>query len=112
MRIRGSQMNDEPIIHFQIEAPALEDLKAFIDETDPDLGCVAIPKQIGGKFVINAYLPESQLQEAQGRRTASRVALRIIENATEVGRERQKEVGEGDRFAARSQVPRGLGRKE
>jgi hypothetical protein len=105
-------MNHEPIIHFQIETATLEDLKAFIDETGPDLGCIAIPRQIDWKFVLNAYLPEPQLRAAMGRRTTSRVALRIIENATEVGRERQKEVGEGNRFAARGHVPRGLGRKE
>ena len=105
-------MNEEPIIHIQIQAPTLADLKAFTDETRPDLGCRAIPRQIEGKFIIDAYLPESQLQSARDSRTASGVSLSIIENATETGRERQKEVGEGNRFAARGQVPQGLGSKE
>jgi hypothetical protein len=105
-------MNDEPIIHFQIEAPTLADLRAFTDEIQPDLGCRAIPRQIEEMFVIDAYLPETQLQAARGSRTASRVSLRVIENATEVGRERQREVGEGNRFASRGEVPKGLGRKE
>ena len=65
-----------------------------------------------GTFVIDAYLPEGRLQEARGARSAQRVSLTTIENATEVGRERQKEVGEGNRFADRADVPRGLGRKE
>jgi hypothetical protein len=106
------QMNQQPILRIEIEAPTLADLRAFADEIRPDLGCRAIPRQIDGKFVIDAYLPEAQLQAARGSRAASRVSLRVIENATEIGRERQQEVGEGDRFASRGQVPRGLGRKE
>jgi len=106
-------MNNEPIIRFEIKAPTLEDLRNFTNEVQPDLGCRAIPRRMGGEFVINAYLPESQLQTARSTRTASRVTIRIIENATEVGRERQQEVGQGNRFRDRNQqVPRGLGRKE
>lgn len=107
------QMNHEPIIRVQIEAPTLADLKAFTDEIRPaDLGCRAIPRQTEGKFVIDAYLPEPQLQAARDSRAGGRVSLRVIENATEVGRNRQREVGEGNRFASRGNVPRGLGRKE
>ena len=105
-------MNHEPILHIQIEAPTLTDLRTFTDEIQPDLGCRAIARQIEEMFVIDAYLPETQLQAARDSRTASRVSLRVIENATEIGRERQREVGEGDRFASRGEVPRGLGRKE
>jgi hypothetical protein len=105
-------MNQESIIHIQIEAPTIADLRAFADEARPDLGCRAIPKERGGRFVVDAYLPETQLEVARRSRTASRVSIRVIENATEVGRERQKEVGEGNRFSGRGQIPRGLGRKE
>lgn len=105
-------MEQEPIIHIQIEAPTLADLRAFADENNPDLGCRAIPKQRGGRFVLDAYLPESELEPARRSRTSGRVSIRILENATEVGRERQKEVGETNRFAVRGQIPRGLGRKE
>jgi hypothetical protein len=105
-------MNHASIIHIQIEAPTLADLRAFADEIKPDLGCRAFPRQRDGGFVIDAYLPETQLQAARDSRTASRVSIRVIENATEVGRERQKEVGDGNRFAVRGQIPRGLGRKE
>ncbi len=105
-------MNNESIIHFQIQAPTLADLKRFTDEIRPDLGCRAVPRRIGGMFVLDAYLPESQLEMAQEMRATTRVSLQVIENATEVGRERQREVGEENRFAARGQVPHGLGRKE
>jgi hypothetical protein len=105
-------MNQLSITHIQIEAPTLADLRAFADEIHPDLGCRATPRRREGKFVIDAYLPETQLQAARDARSASRVSLRVIENATEIGRARQKEVGQGNRFAARGQIPRGLGRKE
>jgi hypothetical protein len=78
-------MNEEPIIRVQIEAPTLVDLRAFTDEIRPaDLGCRGIPRQVEGKFVIDGYLPEPQLQAVRASRTASRVSLRVIENATEV----------------------------
>ena len=105
-------MKPEPIIHIQIEAPTLADLRAFADENNPDLGCRATPKRKEGRFVVDAYLPESQLEPARRSRTSSRVSIRILENATEVGRERQKEVGQENRFATRGQIPRGLGQKE
>ena len=105
-------MNQESIIHIQIEAPTLADLRAFADEVRPDLGCRAIPKERGGRFVVDAYLPETQLEVARRSRAAARVTIRILENATAVGRERQKEVGERNRFSVRGEVPRGLGRKE
>lgn len=108
-------MDNEPIIRFEIKAATLADLKSFTDVVQPDLGCRAIPRQINGEFVIDAYLPQSQLQQAQSNRITSRVNIRIIENATEVGRQRQLEVGQGNRFLNRSmdqQIPRGLGIKE
>jgi hypothetical protein len=105
-------MNHESTIRVEVEALTLADLRAFTDEIQPDLGCRAIPRQKEGKFVIDAYIPETQLQAARDSRASSRVSIRIIENATEIGRQRQKEVGQGNRFASRGEIPRGLGRKE
>jgi hypothetical protein len=105
-------MNQESIIRVKIEAPTLADLRAFADECKPDLGCRATPRKRDGRFSVDAYLPETQLEAARRSRSAARVTIRILENATEVGRERQKEVGERNRFSVRGEVPRGLGRKE
>jgi hypothetical protein len=105
-------MNPESILHVQLEAPTLADLRAFADEFKPDLGCRATPKQKGGRFFVDAYLPENQLEIARRSRAATRLTIRVLENATAVGRERQKEVGGRNRFSTRGQVPRGLGRKE
>jgi hypothetical protein len=105
-------MAESPIIHLQIHAATLEDLKEFTDETEPDLGCRATARKREGGYVVDAYLPEALLEAARGARSAGKVSIRVIENATEVGRERQQEIGEGNRFAARGEIPRGLGRKE
>ncbi len=105
-------MNDEPIIHFQIEAASMEELRAFTDETQPDLGCRAIARRTETGYVIDAYLPESRLEATRGVRSAVGITLKVIENTTEVGRERQKQVGKGNRYAVRGAIPRGLGKKE
>lgn len=105
-------MTDEAVFRIRIEAVTLSDLRAFTDEIEPDLGCRAVARRSAGGYSIDAYLPESQLETARASRAASQVSLTVLENQTQVGRERQAEVGDGDRFAARGEIPRGLGRKE
>ena len=104
-------MNGSPLIHFEIRAASLDDLRAFADETQADLGCRGIPRKEADGYVIDAFLPEDELNAAQGSRAAARVTLRTIENLTAVGQERQAEVGTGNRFAARGEPVRGLGEK-
>ncbi|POH57666.1 hypothetical protein [Arthrobacter glacialis] len=105
-------MSEDPIIHFEIRAATLAEIKEFTDEIQPDLGCRAIARRAEGGFVIDAYLPESRLQSSRDVRSAANVSLHVLENSSEVGRARQQEVGSGNRYAARGEVPRGLGRKE
>ena len=38
-------MSPESVIHIEIEARSLDDLKAFLDETQPDIGCRPIPRR-------------------------------------------------------------------
>lgn len=107
-------MTEGPVFHVEITANSLADLKAFTDEMQPeDLGCRPVVRRRGAEFVVDAYLPEEQLNAARGSRAAGGVSLEVVENVTEIGRQRQQEVGEGNRFATRGDnVPRGLGRKE
>jgi hypothetical protein len=106
-------MTEGPIFHVEVTAGSLADLKAFTDEIQPDdLGCRPVVRRRGAEFVVDAYLSEERLDAARGSRAVSGVSLEVVENVTEAGLERQREVGEGNRFAARGQVPRGLGRKE
>ncbi|MGY4648550.1 hypothetical protein [Mycobacterium sp. URHB0021] len=106
-------MTEGPVFHVEVTAGSLADLKAFTDEIQPDdLGCRPVVRRRGTEFVLDAYLPEAQLDTARGSRAAGGVSLEVVENVTEVGVQRQQEVGEGNRFTARGAVPRGLGRKE
>ena len=102
----------ETIFQVEIEAPTVTDLKAFTDEVQPDLGCRPVFRQRGDRVFVVAYLPEATLEDVRRGSMADRVTLRVIENATSVGREHQNQVGQGNRFAQRGEVPRGLGRKE
>lgn len=87
------------LIHVEVHGAALEDLRAFAQETDADLGCRATPRQEAEGWVVDAYLPEDRLEAARSSRSAGRVRLEVRENATAVGRERQAEVGTGNRFS-------------
>ncbi len=103
-------MNDEPVFHVRVRAPTVGELRAFADSVPADLGCRPVVRRSEGDFVLDVYLSEAVLREAQGRR--ANVSLEVLENMTEAGRQRQAEVGQGNRFEARADVPRGLGRKE
>ena len=95
-------MTEGPVFHVEIKAGSLADLKAFTDEMQPeDLGCRPVVRRRGAEFVVDAYLPEEQLNAARGTRAAGGVSLEVIENVTEAGLQRQREVGEGNRFATR-----------
>jgi hypothetical protein len=97
---------DDPVFRVRVEAATLDDLRATLDDLRPDVGCRGVARAEGDGFAIDVYLPESRVASA---RSAS---VTVLENQTETGLARQAEVGQGNRFAARGEVPRGLGRKE
>lgn len=101
----------EPLFHVELTAPTADDLRVVTDELDADLGCRPVVRRDGDGVVLNAYLSESQVDTARAARSAA-VTVRVVENATETGLQRQGEVAEGNRYAARGVVPRGLGEKE
>jgi hypothetical protein len=57
---------------------------------------------------MEAYVAEDLVD----RLKEAGVPLEVIDDATRVGRERQKEVGKGDRIEGGKKAPRGLGKKE
>jgi hypothetical protein len=74
------------------------------------LGCRAVARKEGDGFAIDAYMSEEAATLARGLRAD--VLVEPVENFTAQGRRRQAEVGPGNRYAVRGEVPRGLGRKE
>lgn len=105
-------MDEESVLRLEVSANSLRDLRTFLDAVQPDLGCRGIARKTDRGYVIDAYLPESQVEASRSLEAASKVSITVIENATEIGLARQADVGQGNRYAARSKVPRGLGRKE
>jgi len=107
----SNDSTSDPVFHVRLEAPTRSALRAFLDEVQADVGCRAVARRSGSGFTLDAYLPESQLATARSA-AASEVSMTVLENQTEVGRARQAEVAQGNRYAARGEIPRGLGRKE
>jgi hypothetical protein len=54
---------------------------------------------------LEAYVPAKLLEQLQ----KTTFKIEVIEDATLVGEERQKEVGVGDRFRGGSEVPAAMG---
>jgi hypothetical protein len=104
--------SDDPVVRAHVVAPTAADLRAFVDEVQPDLGCRPVVRRSGDGLGIDLYLPRSRLDSARGARSASAVTVEEVEDVTANWQERRQEVGAGNRYAERGAVPRGLGRKE
>jgi hypothetical protein len=104
-------MADDDVHRIKLRAQSVEELRSFLDGTDLDLGCRPVVRREGSEYVVEVYAPIPQIERVRGARSASGVTMTVVENASEVGRARQAEVGSGNRFAAR-QAPSGLGIKE
>jgi hypothetical protein len=107
-----SEPSDDPVIRCHVVAPTADDLRAFVDEVQPDVGCRPVVRRSGDGLGIDLYLQRSRLDAARGARSAGAVTIEEVEDVTANWQSRRQEVGRGDRFAARGAVPRGLGRKE
>jgi hypothetical protein len=104
-------MADDDVHRIKLRAQTLEELRSFLDGSNLDLGCRPVVRREGNDFVVEVYGPLPDLDRLRSARSVSAVDVTVVENASEVGRSRQAEVGSGNRFAAR-QAPRGLGIKE
>jgi hypothetical protein len=101
----------DDVHRIELRAKSLDELRSFLDGSDMDLGCRPVVRRDGADYVAEVYAPMPQVDRLRSARSASGVTMTVVENASEVGRARQAEVGSGNRFAARM-APRGLGIKE
>ena len=99
---------EKRIMRIALRAPDRETLAELVKVYQLDIGGGGPRRLPDGTISMEAYVP----QEFLDRMKKGKVAFEIIEDATEVGRQRQKEVGKGDRFEGGKKVPRGLGNKE
>jgi hypothetical protein len=104
-------MADEDVQRIEVRAQTVEELRAFLDGSNLDLGCRPAVRREAGELVVDVYATMTALNGLRAARSAAGVRLTVVENATEIGRARQAEVGRGNRFATRQAV-RGLGIKE
>jgi hypothetical protein len=102
----------DDVHRIELRAKSIEQLRSFLDGADVDLGCRPVARKVGGEYVAEIYAPLPTVERLRSTRSAAAgITIKVVENASEVGRARQAEVGSGNRFAARI-APRGLGIKE
>jgi hypothetical protein len=104
-------MADDDVHRVELRAKGIGELRAFLDGADVDLGCRPVVRKVGDDYVVEVYAPLPTIDGLRRARNAPGVTMNVVENASEVGRARQAEVGSGNRFTARI-TPSGLGIKE
>jgi|GEM_PF-2222712 len=86
-----------------------ENLKRLLQTFELDVGCrhPHLEPNPDRTATLTVYATEERIREIQ----AAGYKIERGENVSALGRERQKEVGEGDRFKGGRVAPRGLGEK-
>jgi len=86
-----------------------ENLARLLQTFELDVGCrhPHLEPNPDRTATLTVYATEERIREIQ----AAGYQIERGENVSAVGRERQKEVGEGDRFKGGRVAPRGLGEK-
>ena len=99
---------EKNIMRIVLKAPNPESLAKFVKDLQLDFGGGGPRRLPDGTLSVEVYATEDELDKLK----KAGGIFEIVENATEVGKERQKEVGRGDRFEGGKKFPQGLGRKE
>jgi hypothetical protein len=105
----GRDDGDPPSDRFAIRIEVTrESFNKLLREYDLDVGDRPLvePKAEGAGTLL-AFAPASQIKELE----AAGYRVEVGENISEIGRQRQAEVGEGDRFEGGRVAPLGLGMK-
>lgn len=98
---------EKKIMRITLKVSNRETLVKFMKDFRLDIGG-GIRRQPDGTLSMEVYTPEEVLDQLKG----AGAVFEIIEDATKVGKARQKEVGRGDRFDGGKKAPNGLGKKE
>jgi hypothetical protein len=89
-----------------ITAQDANTLLSLLRGRELDLSCGGPKQREGGAVSIEAYVPEDRIDELR----VPGIKIDILGDETATARERQKQVGKGNRFKG-GVVPRGQGRK-
>jgi hypothetical protein len=74
--------SDDPVVRCHVVAPTADDLRAFVDEVQPDIGCRPVVRRSGNGLATDVYLQRSRLEAARGARSAAAVTLEEVEDVT------------------------------
>jgi hypothetical protein len=107
-REAGDTPRDPDVFRVSLRAPDRAALATVVRELGLDVDHQHPNEERSARDVgITAFLTQRQIDELKARGWE----LRVEENLSEIGRERQKEVGKGDRFEGGRVPPKGLGGK-
>ncbi len=94
------------VMRILITAKDAHTLRALLRRRELDLSCGGPKQREGGAVSIEAYVPEDRIDQLR----LPGIKIDVLGDETATARERQKQVGQGNRFAG-GVVPRGQGRK-
>lgn len=98
-----SRSND--IFRVELRAPGRDSLGKLLQNGALDFGPIqSLPS---GEVIIDLFLNHDQIDQLE--KTGWK--LQVFENMSAAGRDRQMEVGAGDRFQGGKTPPKGLGKK-
>ncbi|MGZ8305418.1 MAG: hypothetical protein ACXWU6_02290 [Allosphingosinicella sp.] len=101
------QEQKQDIMRVLITAPDRNILEKVLRDHPVDTGCTGGVSTDGAGVRIEAHVRQDAIERLQ----RSKVKVEVLGNASAEGRERQDEVGRGNRFKGEARLPRGLGRK-
>jgi hypothetical protein len=103
--MKNTQELEGDIFRVELRVPDREALGQLLNNGALDFG--SIQSQPNGEIIVDLFLTRSQIGQLEkvGHK------LEVFENMSEIGKERQKEVGAGDRFEGGKIAPKGLGKK-
>lgn len=101
-------MNGTNLFRIVITTSAPEEMCQLLRRHTLDLNCGGPVREPDGTISVEAFVTQQEIDSL----SSGPWKLEVLENASEVGAQRQLEVGRGNRFAEARAVPRGLGIKE
>jgi hypothetical protein len=101
----------DDLYRIELRAGSIDELRSYLNGAAVRFACRPVARRDGVEYVVDVYAPLGEIERLRSVRVTPGIRMNIIENASEVGRARQAEVGSGNRFAGRT-APSGLGIKE
>jgi hypothetical protein len=91
-----------------IHATDKKTLTETLREYHLDIGCAGLRREEDGTIVVESYLPAEKVDELH----KPGIKVQVLEDASQSGRERQKEVTTQNKFLRSTEIPHGFGKKE